>query len=726
MAFSSITDPGLASLDYASRYTPVGPDLRGGDPTAFRVSESERAMSEARSDEYVQGIQNLRSARAAARDPSSAAAFVLDYNKSVGMIASLAMSDPDKAVKEYDRLESGIAKYRSQILDLASLQGRDPLSQTLAATATQMSTYAHRERSIQLENGRTTTIGYMLGQEGRAIGRATSRLRSAGFSSPVVDAYNGDDQFRHDIANVFAGPSLAQATPNPKADSLRFQRDEAAVFALAKSADLEGTFGKDGTLHLLRGISELQGTAGGIRDLIDTFGRYGAARKGDRKDADGYRLAADVLEAYKTLTTDMFEHDGRERALSDSEKRFAALATMTAMDSLKGVNIPVNSAPVRRSMRKVASIFARSRAFGGDLFKTIEGMNGSPATQMAQYIAAAAQGLQPDGVVEAVDRFQQHLDGFIRGAVSSVPVSSMDTGDQGFYDASTAALRRQSSSNQADEAARALAGATYRALLPGIVKDGDVSTAVDLLKDDDQAWPAFFGSVMRAFETTMSLKGAGGRGAAALLAEKYISALTKDQGSFCVEQTVADLLFSKEGLAAVATDAGRHSAVSALKDWYRRGVADNARYSDQTAKLYSHLRSKYGGSLSHDAATARIADIRRIADERMQANEPNPLSVFDNELSRGTYFVIDPKLVVDETTRLPRDLKKGKDMPPSLENGTAVFSLVQDEPFPETFRTNRTAFYKQQEIYEKLAAQQARNFEKKRGEMAKAGGSVRD
>ena len=690
MAFSSAFDSGLSSLDYASRYS-RGPDLGAGDTTRVE-DDSVRAANAMRADETIDSIEQARSTRAAAKDPSSAASFALGYADALRNLRSLAQSDPEKATEAYDRLEKGIARYRTQLVDMAGSQARDPLSTVLASSAGALLSYGHRSETVALEDGTEVKLGDMLGQNGRASTLMGARVRRLGvFDDGTIQAYTGDDEFRKNIAGVFVRPMLG--LKNAALDPTRLQKADAAKYALAHADRLSAAFGEDGALRLLSGVQAMQGTAGGVTHLLDTFLSFGEKRA-QEQGVDKYKLAQDVLRTYETLTTDMFVSDGRDRPITDDEKRFAALATMAAMESA-GPFDP-DRTEVRQALKTTAGLFARCNARGINLFQMLNDTDKDVKGNIAAYISALSTGAEPDGRLAEIARLESTLRSTIRGSSTSVRVAAEDTGDVGYYSQSQGRIRgQQSSAPLADAAAGAIETTMMKALIPRMAKGRRM---VDALQDIQSSTDRdkLSAELTSNLAQTMALRGDAGAAAAKMLADRYISSLAdSDQsGPFDIEQAVTNIVFAKEGDGSVPED-----VKSTLRRWYRSSVVDERRYAAQTRQLMAHLMSKLGGGYTVQRAMQVVADTRSEADELASVGR-DPSIAFDNKMRKGTYYVLEPGMVFDSETGEYRARKQGEQYLPGMAN--AAYRLAIDEDLPENLRHIRSQFDHQQQIAERV------------------------
>ncbi len=671
MAYSSATDSGLSGLDYGSRYEDSATVL--GDSSYRGPSESVRAAQNAHADEQLQEYELRWSARESAKDPTSAASFALGYGNAVTNLASLAQSDPEKAAAEYDRLEKGIARYRSRLVEFAGSDARDPLSQVLSQSAASMLSYAHRERSVKLEDGSETTLGGMLGSDGRATQQMYSRVRGFGvFSDSVAKTYAGPDSFEKRALGVFIKPMLDKGY-SAGMDPTRLQKADAAEFALENAGRLRDAFGEDGALRLLSGVQAMQGTAGGVTHLLDAFLAHGERQADAGATAsDGFKRASRLLDTYAGITSDMFMSDGRTRQLTDSERRFAAFATIATMNSGSDLTRP----STRYAMKDLASLFAKSKAYGVDLFRTLKDSGADVADDAAGFVSAVESGLAPNGRIALVERYLNGLGSSIVGSDTAAAVPSDMTGDAEYYGTSTARLRGQASHvPMADAAARAIAAAEAQAVVPRIAAGRDAQAAMSRLLADTKSRAEFRADLVSRISAAMGLRGASGAEAAGFVADRYLESVLTRSGPFSVEQAVTDVIFSPEG--SRATIAGMDNGFGQLRRWYRRSVVDESRYAKWSQELMAHLMSEVGGGYDWQHAQQLVATVRATADDRLMAGG-DAAKPFADALSRGTVYVHDPNYMQDPVTGLVTKVDPKKDMPVSADDDRSYVRLMTD------------------------------------------------
>lgn len=693
MAFSSVTDPEISVLDYATRYEPPSPEFGAGDPTVFHASESERAAMAARADDQLEDRASRGPLQDALLDPGSVASRLLEYPNKMKELSLLAQLDPVKAASETNKVEKFILTNRADIVKFSSfMRSSDPLMRNVGANAYDALQLKHRREPVVTPDGKQTTV-YARTQEASVPADPVSGL---GFSDDVTAAFHGDDPYKKQLASLYVVPAMS-AAKDPSGDNTIDQKRRAAAFAVDNADRLAAVFGKDGAIRLMSRIPALQGTAGGYTELASAFLDYGEAQAytagAGSASERGYDRANRLLTMYEQLTDCMLKSPDRDKSYDDSEKRYAALSVIACMKHMPAVDL--SKPAVRNAMRMTASLFARANAYDADLFDITKADGSSVASELGSYISDLSHGIASPGWLNTVDTYFRSLDYRVRGSESSVPRSVDETGDREYYQKSLARLRRQESPHELpDWAAAEAAAVEVRHVLPLIRRTGGFDAAWETLKSDGEALAKFRGDLSEAIRSTMGLLGKDGSAAAGVLADEYISKMGTSQ-PFLLEQAVTHYLYGK-GSNAVPSGVRQ-----ALSGWYGYGIVEDARYRDLSRRLMNHLTSPIGGGYTPRQAISLVAETRNRADQFMKAGL-SPVAAFQAVLSRGTYYEFDDKQVLDEKTGLPRKLQEEKDGNfKDLPDWRKVVVAKVDAPLPKDFWSDRGKFMSSYKYFDK-------------------------
>lgn len=609
----------LFNVDFTERYPSVKAPLSAGD----LMSGSQTAEKAFQSDVI--------------KDPSgTVAGFAYNYGRKCDDLEVVRKTDYDAWCKGYDELESTIT---DNSRDLGYIEGVDvnargagQFTKRTVSGAAAARAFKHRDREIKLDDGTSVTWAQY-----RAHPELYGPQQTYGFTKEVMDARRGKmlgpdgqpDTGAMELMGVFTD-RITKSGKDWEKNEDRLQMNQGANYAFKNLARFRKVAGDDGSRQLFQWIVDNHGESGGTQELLDASLAFLEDRASRGVVGDRYAEVANLTASMDNVMKATFMYPGRDKDLTPSEKRFAAVACIDAI-RIAGGGVDFSNPQTTNAVARAANAFALAHVEGVDLFEE-RGGGSSVAKDLGEYIIQYSRtGVEPDGnLITRQIGARDHLNMLVTGGSDTTRVAAIPTGAvSALRNNMTARTGNKSSNEFADSAATTLVETTLKRIRPYMTRGVDEGQALTMLYNDKDAGPKYVAEIDAGLMSDCAFNGKGGADAAAILRNEFFRSLSEGR-RFNVEDTISRLAFDSE-VEKTSKDASK-----AFKAWYSTNVADAYLFADQATRTYQHLVGTYGKA-DQQRALSRVAELKRRAksafDHGLSAAAVN--SIFENERKVG-------------------------------------------------------------------------------------------